>query len=413
MLRTGTAFGRLRDARRLARPAGGPALISPSAIGSTNLGRVLQALYDFGPTSRAELARKAGVNRTTITGIVQPLIDEGILVEGEPLAVAGTGGKPARPLCFNPEGPVLGGILLMPELVQSALMRLDGTLLAEHRTPLSPAMDAAGILAATVATFERSLAGARVPPLGIGVAVGGMVDADKGVIVKINLAPALDGFRLGEALSGRFGVPAYLDHHPRAMLVGDRWFGHGRAQQRFAAIYTGEVLGGALYLDGRVHRGPAGAGGELGHTFVDYEGEICRCGRRGCWETIAALPWLRAEAARRGLPDAGRMAAEPLSALADGGDDTAAALRDRYARNIAVGIANLQQTMAPNRFILHGDVVGGGQALTGLIGAHVRDLVPERPGCELSFVMGGMARGQAAVRGAAGLVLSDYLQFPL
>ena len=77
-------------------------LLSSSMVGTANRGVVIQALFDLGPTSRAELARHAGVNRTTISGIVQPLIDNNLLVETEPGRSKQSRGKPARPLWFSP-----------------------------------------------------------------------------------------------------------------------------------------------------------------------------------------------------------------------------------------------------------------------------------------------------------------------
>jgi predicted NBD/HSP70 family sugar kinase len=248
-------------------------------------------------------------------------------------------------------------------------------------------------------------------PLGIGVAVGGMVDTDSGSIVAMNLAPALDGYPLASELGARFGLPVRLDHHPRALLVGDRWFGPGRGIPQFAVVYTGEVLGGALYFNGHLYRGAAGAGGELGHTFVQMDGEMCRCGRRGCWDTIATLGWLRRAAMNIGLPEAATMNSRVLVELA-GKDADAAQLLDRYARNVAIGIANLQQTLAPNHYILHGDVVLGGAMMLDAVTRHVRDLVPARPGCAIEIVAGD-ADDQAALLGAAGLVLSDMLQFSI
>jgi predicted NBD/HSP70 family sugar kinase len=390
-----------------------PALLSSSLVGSTNRRRVIEALFDHGPMSRAELARQAGVNRTTISGIVQPLIDQQLLVEGEPMPAKAGGGKPARPLRFSPDARPICGTLLMPGSVRSALVTLDGHILAEDEQAFPTDLDEPGPIVGAIATaVARTVARAHRAPLGIGVAVGGMVDTDLGTIVAVNLVPALNGLALAGALERRFSVPVLLDHHPRALLVGDRWFGKGRGVRDFAVVYTGEVLGGALYIDGHLQRGFAGAGGELGHTFVQVDGALCRCGRRGCWDTIATLSWLRAQAGAAGLPDPKRINSERLVALAAAGNSAAGALLDRYARNIAVGIANLQQTVAPNRFVLHGDVVGGGDKMIAAILDHVRELVPWRPRGEISFDS-GETEDRAALLGAAGLVLSHLLQFPL
>lgn len=388
-------------------------LISSSAIGLANRGRVLQVLFDLGPASRAELARHVGVNRATITGIIQPLIDQGLLVDGDPLPSRESGGKPAKPLWFAGDAAPICAVLLMHDSVQCCLVSLNGTITAEAKADFPADADKVEILAGIVfATISRTLALAHRPPLGIGVAAGGMIDTDKGSIVAVNLAPLLAHFPLGEELTRRFGLPTRVDHHPRALLVGDRWFGIGRGKRNFAVIYTGEVLGGAIFLDGHLYRGPAGAGGELGHTFVHVDGAICRCGRRGCWETIATLGWLRREAEQAGLASAQAMDSPRLVALAESGAVGAVELLDCYARNVAIGIANLQQTMAPNFIVLHGDVVGGGPRLLASITRHVRELVPWRPGGDIELVMGDL-EDRAALRGAAGLVLSELLHFTL
>jgi len=395
------------------RPDRARSLLSSSLVGSTNRGRVLQALFDLGPTSRVELARQAGVNKTTISGIVQPLLDRQILVEGEPNPSQQSGGKPARPLWFSPAAQPICGVLLMPGTIRTSLVTLEGKIEAEHARSLPTELRGrTKIIDAIAGCIARTFGAARRSPLGIGVAVGGMVDTDRRSVVAVNLAPALDGVPLGDELARRFDVPIMLDHHPRALLVGERWFGKGRGVRDFAVVYTGEVLGGALYLDGHLHRGHAGAGGELGHTFVQVDGELCRCGRRGCWDTIATLGWLRREARAFGIDDPDEMNSKRLVTLASAKHPTAAKLLDRYARNVAVGIANLQQTVAPNFFILHGDVVGGGDMMITAITEHVKRLVPPRPGGDIVLTAGAPG-DRAALLGAAGLVLSDLLQFPL
>jgi predicted NBD/HSP70 family sugar kinase len=388
-------------------------LLSSSVVGSANRGLVIQALYDLGPTSRAELARRAGVNRTTISGIVQPLIDDQVLIETEPDQAKRRGGKPARPLWFSPSARPICGVLLMPDAVRACLVTLDGAIIGENRIAL-PAGDGpvAPIIKAVKKSIRSALADAARKPLGVGVAVGGMVDTNQGSIVAMNLAPSLDGCPLADKLGREFGLPVRLDHHPRALLMGDRWFGKGRGAPQFAVIYTGEVLGGAFYFDGHFYRGVAGAGGELGHTFVQVGGELCRCGRRGCWDTIATLSWLRRQAEAAGLPNPGEMNSGALMQLVAAGDSGAAELADRYAHNIAVGIANVQQTLAPSLYILHGDVVLGGGPLIEAIATHVRRLVPARPGLNIEL-SAGEAGDRAALLGAAGLVLSDLLQLSI
>ncbi|HEX4767523.1 MAG TPA: ROK family protein [Lichenihabitans sp.] len=370
-------------------------------------------MFDLGPTSRAELARKAGVNRTTISGIVQPLIDRQILEEGVSARSGEGGGKPGRPLWFSPEAQPICGVLLMPGSVRAGLVTLAGAISVEETAPVPTDGRHRGEVLATIgACIESVLKHARRPPLGIGVVAGGMVDTERRMVVASNLAPALDGLPLGDDVERRFGLPVMLDHHPRALLVGDRWFGKGRGLRDCAVIYSGEVMGGALYLDGHLRRGAFGAGGELGHTFVQVDGELCRCGRRGCWDTIATLGWLRREAAAAGLSEPGDITSARLVAAMTAGDERAGKLLVRYARNIAVGIANLQQSVAPNVFILHGDVVGGGAPLRNAIAQQVSALVPRRPGVDLAIEL-GTPGDDAALMGAAGLVLSHLLQLPL
>ncbi|RUX03414.1 ROK family transcriptional regulator [Mesorhizobium sp. M8A.F.Ca.ET.059.01.1.1] len=385
-------------------------LISQLDLGAINRGRVLQALYDNGPKSRVDLARLAGVNRTTITGIVQPMIEEKLLVEGEAAPSDVKGGKPARPLFFNPDAPMLGAVLLLPGKIQTCLVTLTGEIKAHTKAEFDPLADKDAFLSSLKEALSLTLSQASQAPFGIGVASAGMIDSDSGVILAVNLAPVLTGLALVSELEEHFSLPVVIDHHPRALLVGDRWFGPGRGLQTFAAIYTGEVLGGAFYIEGKVYRGLAGSGGELGHSVVQIDGEACNCGKRGCWETVAALPWLRREAGRLGLPQSDRITCARLVKEAADGSKAADDLLDRYTRNVAFGIVNLQQTLSLNSYVLHGDVAGGGQTAAERIKRHVEQLVMMRPNQEISITVNGIGEGHTALRGAAGLVLSSHLK---
>src|SRR5690606_31236683 len=99
-----------------------------------------------------------------------------------------------------------------------------------------------------------------------------------------------------------------------------------------------------------------------------------------------------------------------LVRLARDGSAAARDLLDRYARNIAIGIANLQQTLSLNAYILHGDAATGGTMIADLVRRHVEDFVMMRPNQEISILVNGKGEGHTALRGAAGLVVSDHLK---
>jgi predicted NBD/HSP70 family sugar kinase len=392
------------------RAASVPRLISQAGTGRLNRTRLLQILYDVGPVSRAELARISQVTKTTIGAIVQPMLDQGILVEGPPQPSSVLGGKPARPLWFSPDGRPLVAVYLGPSTVRAALVRPTGSIVRQTSARFSAIkLSQSAIIQCVVSCVELVLPTDRTAVLGVGVAVGGIVDTDSGRIIEVNLAPRLAGLEVGPQLSQRLGLPVHIDLHPRIQALGDRWFGSGRRTSSFASVYCGEAIGVGFVIDGAVHRGAAGAGGEAGHTIVDHNGAVCRCGRRGCWETVATHRWLRSQASKIGLPGARSLSVGPLARLSAEDHPGAQSLLDRFARNLSVGLINLQQLLAPGLFILHGDVVEGGEELRILIQRYVREGIRSHPGGEPTITFASR-KDDMTMLGAAGLVLSQSLE---
>ena len=210
--------------------------------------------------------------------------------------------------------------------------------------------------------------------LGIGVAIPGVCDTERGVDPRLRPGPRRSAARGScESLSRRFDQRVLVDNDARAQALGEKWFGEGRGVPSFASVQTGHGLGVGLVLDGVVYRGSAGEAGEVGHTAVALDGERCRCGLVGCWETIASLRWLRARG-RTPATSAARRTLDARAARRRAPDvaPAAAELLDEYADHLAIGLANLVQLLTPPLLILHGDVVGGGEDLRGRIEAAVR-----------------------------------------
>lgn len=376
-------------------------VLTAADLGAANRARVIRLLHRDGPQSRSDLARVLGVSRATVTTIVQPVLEAGVLEELAPVQPAarnGTSraGKPARPLWFS-DTVLLGCLYISGDGLHLAVLRMDGEIVRERRAPLRPEDPVAGI----VADCEDFFSGTTL--MGVGVAAAGMVDTDHGVILEIYRAPALTGMPVARLLHERLGVPVVVDHHPRVQAIGDLWFGEGRELQDFASLHTGEVLGAGMVHGGRVMRGEQGGGGEIGHMVVDLDGERCVCGRIGCWETVATLPWLRREAERSGLPGASGMTCAVLTQQAARSVAAARLLR-RYLANIAQGIADLEQILGLQRYLIHGDVGHGGRVAEEVLTEELGRLLTRRR--TLPQITAVADDDRSTLLGAAGLLLS-------
>lgn len=378
-------------------------LLTPSDIGDVNRSRVIQAFCDFGPLSRADLAKMAGVTRATIGNIVLGLVESGLIEEIEAPTRSGRVGKPGRPLWFGPSAGLSGAVSLEADGVQAALINARGDVIDEATGafPDEPTQDA------IVHIVETALSAVLPRPakdvLGIGITVPGVCDTATGSILGSGQLPMLNGTKLADSVAARFERRVLVDNDSRAQALGEKWFGKGRQVQTFASVQTGHGIGVGLVIGGVVLRGPHGEAGEAGHTSVVRDGELCRCGLHGCWETIATIEWLRAEGARRGIEGAKTLDAKTLGSR---GDDASHELLARYAGNIAIGLANLAHILRPALFILHGDAVAGGETFRALIEQETKARVLPHIRSSIEVVASDLD-ARAGLLGAAGLVLSE------
>ena len=277
------------------------ALLSTTQVGDVNRSRVLQALVDRGPLSRADLAAYTGATRATVSNIVQGLIDAGLVEELE-RRDTGKVGKPAAPVWFAPMAALSAAVAIAEGRAEAALVDARGDIIASAETRFDPRSDSPVLGSMTADLIGRLSIPKGRSLLGIGVAVPGVCDTDSGSVLGSGQLPGLTGNRLSRSLERRFSTRVVIDNDSRAQALGEKWFGLGRGVEAFAAVQTGEGLGVGLVLGGVVYRGERGETGEIGHTSVVADGIRCRCGLAGCWETVATLRWLRHEAARLKVP---------------------------------------------------------------------------------------------------------------
>lgn len=362
---------------------------------------VLRQLVVDGPLSRAALAQRAGVTRATMGGIIQGLLDAGIVEETEPPVGARGVGKPSRPLRITPGAGLVIAIEVSRTEIRGALVDATGRVTARRSKKIVDPTDTRDVDAVVVG-IARMLS-RHGEAIGVGIAVPGRCDSENGQVIGSVQVPGAIGDHLPRRVAAATGLEVKLTNDTRAHAVAEHWFGQGRSLDTFATVQTGEGLGAGLMLNGLVHRGPNGAAGEIGHAIVAANGEVCRCGKHGCWETIATLPWLRDRADSLDISEAAMVTAATLEALAIDGDPAAIGLLDQYAAHLAIGLVNLQQTTGAGVMVLHGDAAGGGAVFLDRIRRAVAPL------SEDELDVRGTDLSDAALLGAAGVVLVDLL----
>lgn len=260
---------------------------------------LLQHLFGDGPASRADLARSTGLTRVTVSDLVGELIAEGLVEEL---------GAPARSRVGKP--PILVGLaadsahivaldLSVDDTMTGAVINLAGEVKARRELTLAGLKGDDAV--AVVHRLATELIGlADRPVLGIGVGSPGVVDAEGTVIAAPNLGWA--DVPLAAGLREALGLPVFVANDANAAVLGEHTFGD-TGDGGLMVIRVGTGVGAGLVLEGTLLHGSRGAAGEIGHVVVDPDGEPCACSRRGCLETLLAVPHLRRRLAE-GDPEA-------------------------------------------------------------------------------------------------------------
>ncbi|GAA3490875.1 ROK family protein [Streptomyces cremeus] len=278
---------------------------------------------------------------------------------------------------------------------------------AQRATPAQEDADAVmGAVEEVIAELRTSplWAGARA----VGIGSAGPVDASAGTVSPVNVL-GWRGFplvaRVGAVVDG---LPVRLVGDGVAMTAAEHWQGAARGYDNALCLVVSTGVGGGLVLNGRLHPGPTGNAGHIGHISVELAGDLCPCGSRGCVERIASGPNIARRAVEqewRPGPD-GDTTAAAVAAAAAAGDPVAIASFERAARALAAGIAATATLVEVEIAVVGGGVAGAGEVLF----TPLRRALGEY--AKLSFVRGlrvvpARMGTEAGLVGAAGAVLLD------
>jgi predicted NBD/HSP70 family sugar kinase len=323
-----------------ATPTGDQALIK-----RINTAIVLEAVLRGAPLSRAEISKQTGLNKATVSSLVQDLIDGSVVREIG--TGASSGGRKPVLLEFVAEAAHAVGIDLGVNYIHGVLTDLRGIVVAESAFDLKT-QDPDAVLQEIFRCIDGLIGQAPASAYGIagiGVGVPGLVD-DKGAVL---FAPNL-GWRdvpLLRWLSERYRIPVTIDNEANAGALGEQIYGAGRNIANLVYVSAGIGIGTGLVLQKHLYKGSSGFSGELGHLSVEAFGPPCACGNRGCWEMYASERALLNKAAALGYGEL-----ESLLAAAASGRAEVLPLLEETGEYLGIGIANIVNIFNPDAVII-------------------------------------------------------------
>lgn len=250
--------------------------------------------------------------------------------------------------------------------IAGALVDGSGRILLRAQRPTPAQEDGETVMRAVEAVLAELVASplwARASAVGIGSA--GPVDASAGTVSPVNV-PGWRGFPLVARVCRAAGnLPVELVGDGVAMTAAEHWQGAARGYDNALCMVVSTGVGGGLVLGGRLHPGPTGNAGHIGHISVDLDGDRCPCGGRGCVERIASGPNIARRALDGGWqpgPD-GDASAAAVAAAARAGHPVAVASFERAAQALAAGIAATATLVEIEIAVIGGGVAGAGDVL--------------------------------------------------
>ena len=369
---------------------------SPSAWRNANRERVVAVLREQGAMTQAEIVRTTGLASATVSNIVAELRDEGVLERRD--------SSPRAPLYFGQRAGLVVGMDLDHRRLRVIVADQSHTVLAELVQEMDVDHQAAEAMQRAREMTDDLLdkiGAQRSNVIAAGMGLSGPIDPQTGEVASSAILPGWVGVRAGDAMSAALELPIRVDNSANLAVLGESVWGAARGCRHVAFVQVGTGIGAGLLLEGRLYRGTYGTVGEIGHTIVDPGGALCRCGSRGCLETVAGLESL-VEAARR--QHGPTFDADDFLALITAGDIGARRLVSDAGAAVGAAVATLCNLLCPQRVVIGGQLAATGDVLLDPLRRAVARDAMERVAQVVQIVPGELG-DRAETMGAIALAL--------
>lgn len=375
-----------------------------------NKALVLETIKCSFPLSRAEIAQQTGLNKSTVSSLVNELLLEQLIYEAG--AGESSGGRKPVMLFFNELAGFTIGVDLGVNYILGVLTDLNGNIVneekIEYKDPSYPIVESKllQMIEKLIASSPASIYGV----VGIGIGVPGAVNKEGEILSAPNLG--WENIHLKNILEKKYELPVLVENEAKAGAYGEKRFGAGQDYRNMIYISIGIGIGSGLILDDVLYQGSNGFAGETGHMTIEVEGRTCSCGNIGCWELYASEQALEMRAKNLKAPITGENVLEQLIDRAATGDLEALNIFIEVGSFIGIGINNIINTFNPEQIIIGNRMAAAQEWLKPAIEARLNhtNLAFQQQNLQIDF---SQLNTHSAAIGMSAFIIESFLLLDL
>jgi N-acetylglucosamine repressor len=386
--------------------------IDAATMRRMNRATVLRLIRDFRTTSRIDIAQITGLNKATVSNIVDELMEDKFVHEigyG-----SSSGGRKPILLRFNANAAHAVGMEVKPSQLTTVVCNIRGETAYHHVIPVDLRDDSqdkrAVLLTLMAQEIQAAIDAAPKSPYGlVGVCVGlpGMVNYYTGKVYYL-AGITTEEWDLKTALTERFSVPIFCDNNANCGAWNE-YLLHGERPPSLVYVNAGAGVGAGIVIDGKLFRGQNGSAGEFGHMTINPMGSRCACGNYGCWEEYASERSLLRYIQEAGTDDSLFSPDSPLidQVLHEASRDNRAYIRAFHSlgQYLGIGITNIINALNPAEIVLGGSLAG---AATFVL-PEIERVVNHRTRSHTKHILIRIGNVNSVAIGAACLTIEDVL----
>ncbi len=374
---------------------------------------VLKTIFAHETISRAEIARLTHLTRTTVSSIVSSLLEEGLVAEvgrGESV-----GGKSPVLLSLVTDSRYFVGLELAQEKFVGAVINLRGEVQETVEVPVDD-RNGEKALSLVYRILDRLVIDRWSPMVGIGVGTPGLVNTREGVVINaVNLD--WQDLPLAALLEARYRLPVSILNDSQAAAIGEYMYGPSHiAEENLIVVNVKHGIGAGIIIEGKLFQGDGGGAGEIGHVVVEKDGLRCRCGKRGCLETVASARAViqRATALLPEYPDSplarkgAALSLDDIEKAFFAMDALAERVVFEAADYLGTSLANLVSILNIQKIVLTGEMPRFGKAWLQAVRQAMRQATLAQIARKTELTIGEVGFHSCLLGAAASLLMDGY-----